>query len=266
LLYDRLPATRRALSHVRIGRRLETAWTGRLDAIASELAEHFDRGHEPGLAIGHHQRAAIKALRRGANEEALNHLRPALDTVGHIADEFERARVEVELLVTLGNVFMATRGFGASEVLEAYSRAEVLCARLGERADIFPALWGQWLFRWGRSELNEAWPLCGRLLALAEKSGDPGLKLQAHHAAWATSFGRGEIMEARVHAEAGLALYDANLHQAMASSYGNHDASACARSFMALSLAFAGEEQRAHAMAESSLAVANCLNDPFSMA
>src|SRR5262249_3425043 len=43
LLYDRLPATRRALTHARVGRRLEAAWAGRLDAIASELAEHFGR-------------------------------------------------------------------------------------------------------------------------------------------------------------------------------------------------------------------------------
>jgi predicted ATPase len=151
-------------------------------------------------------------------------------------------------------------------VLEAYSRAEALCELLGERADIFPALWGQWLFRWGRSEVSDAWRLCGRLLTLAEKSGDPGLKLQAHHAAWATSFGRGELAEVRAHAEDGVALYDAKIHQAMASSYGNHDASTCARSFTALSLALAGEEERARATADTSLAVARGLNDPFSLA
>ena len=151
-------------------------------------------------------------------------------------------------------------------MLEAYSRAEALCERLGERADIFPALWGQWLFRWGRSEIDVAWRLCERLLALAEKSGDAGLKLQAHHAAWATSFGRGKFGEVHVHAEAGLALYDAKIHQAMASSYGNHDASTCARYFAALSLAFAGEEERARAMADSALDIARSLNDPFSLA
>jgi len=57
LLYDRLPATRRAVSHARVGRRLEAAWSSRLDAIAAELAEHFDRGNEPVRAIPHHQRA-----------------------------------------------------------------------------------------------------------------------------------------------------------------------------------------------------------------
>ena len=265
LLYDRLTATRRALCHARVGRRLEAAWTGRLDAIAAELAEHFERGNEPACAIPHHQRAAAKALRRSANEEAIGHLHRALNAIAAIADEDERAKVEIELRISLGAAFMATRGFGASEVLDAYSKAEALCERLGERADIFPALWGQWLFRWGRSEVDAAWELCERLLALAEKSGDVGLKLQAHHASWATSFGRGKLAEVRAHAETGLALYDANIHQAMASSYGNHDASTCARNFTALSLAFAGEAEGAVAVADTALAVARSLNDPFSL-
>jgi predicted ATPase len=136
LLYDRLTATRRALSHARVGRRLEAAWTGRLDAIASELAEHFDRGNEPVRAIPHHQRAAAKALRRSANKEAVGHLQRALDAIGDIAGEAERSRVEVELLIALGAAFFATRGFGAPEALEAYSRAEALCERLVERMDI----------------------------------------------------------------------------------------------------------------------------------
>ncbi len=266
LLYDRLPATRRALCHARVGRRLEAAWAGRLDAIASELAEHFERGNEPARAIPHHQRAADKAMRRSANEEAIGHLRRALDAIGHIAGEVERTRVEVELLIALGAAFFAIRGFGAPEVLEVYSRAEALCEGLGERPEIFPALWGQWLFRWGRSELEAGWRLCERLLALAGKSGDAGLKLQAHHASWATAFGRGRLAEVRVHADAGLALYDARIHQAMASSYGNHDAACCARNFSAMSLALGGDDQGARVMIERSVAAARSLDDPFSLA
>ena len=87
-----------------------------------------------------------------------HHLRRALDAIGHIADDVERARVEVELRVAMGAAFMATRGFGAPEVLEAYSRAEALCDRLGERADLFPAIWGQWMFRTGRGEMDQASP------------------------------------------------------------------------------------------------------------
>src|SRR5262249_47654828 len=110
------------------------------------------------------------------------------------------------------------------------------------------------------------WQLCRRLMALAEKSGDAGFRLQSHHAAWATSFVRGELAETCGHAEAGLALYDAKTHQAIASSYGNHDAGACARNNMAWALALAGDEERARAMADNVLAFAKNLNDPFSLA
>jgi predicted ATPase len=161
---------------------------------------------------------------------------------------------------------MAIRGFGAGKVLEVYARAEALCEGLGERADIFPALWGQWLFRWGRAEIDPAWRLCERLLAMADKSADAGLRLQAHHAAWATSFGRGELKEVHAHAQAGLALYDPKIHPAMASSYGNHDARCCAGYFRALAFALAGERDSAGSMADGAIAFARELSDPFSLA
>ena len=266
LLYDRLPASRRALSHGRVGRRLEAAWAKRLDAVAGELAEHFERGHEHARAIPHHQRAAAKALRRSANEEAINHLGLALQSIGNIADEIERIRVEVELRVALGAAFMASRGFGAPEVLEAYARAEALCDRLGDRMDIFPALWGQWLFRNSRGELGDARRLCNKMLALAARSDSSALKLQAHHAMWSNSFACGELHACITHAEAGLALYDAKRHQASASSYGNHDASCCAHYYAAMALALAGDEKSSRAMIGRALAASKELNDPFSLA
>jgi predicted ATPase len=151
-------------------------------------------------------------------------------------------------------------------VLEACTRAEALCDRLGERVDLFPAIWGQWMFRTGRSETNAARRLCARLLALAEKFDDAGLKLQAHHAMWATSFVCGELAKAREHARSGLALFNAKIHQSMASSYGNHDAACCARNFTAMSLALAGDEEAARAMIDQSIATARGLDDPFSLA
>lgn len=266
LLYDRLPATRRALSHARIGRRLEAAWSGRLEIVASELAEHFERGNEVVRAIPHHQRAAAKALRRSANAEAVGHLRRALDAAGMIADAAERARIEAGLHVALGAAFIATRGFGAPEVLAAYSTAETLCEQAGERADLFPALWGQWMFRTGRGETAAARRLGERLLGQAERFGDTALKIQAHHALWSTSFVCGELATSRAHAQSALALFDAGRHRSMASSYGNHDAACCARNFSAVALALGGDETGARAMIGETLAAARSLDDPFSLA
>jgi DNA-binding winged helix-turn-helix (wHTH) protein/predicted ATPase len=266
LLYERLPATRRALCHVRVGDRIEEAWEGDLDAIGAELAEHFERGGKLTRAIPHHQRAAAKALRRSANEEAIGHFQRALAAIVHLEEELERTKTEIELRVGIGAAYMASRGFGAPEVLEAYARAEALCDRIGERPDIFPAIWGQWAFRHGRGEFDHARRLCAKLLKLAEKSDNTTLKLHAHHALWPTLFSCGELAGACTHAEAGLALYDATIHQATASSYGNHDASTCAYSFGAVSFALQGEEKRAREMIDEALVLTRGLNNHFSLA
>ena len=266
LLYDRLPATRRRLFHARVGQRLELAWNGRLDAIAAELAEHFERANEIARAIPHHQRAAAKALRRSANQEAIVHLRRALQAISHVPNKGERAKIEVELHVGLGAAFIAMRGFGAPEVLAAYAKAEALCDQMGERPDLFPALWGQWMFRAGRGETRVTRRLCNKLLSLADKYDDSSLKIQAHHATWSTAFVCGEFASARAHAADALKLFDPAIHHATASSYGNHDAACCARNFSAMSLALTGDHHAARAMIDEALAAAHSLDDPFSLA
>lgn len=52
----------------------------------------------------------------------------------------------------------------------------------------------------------------------------------------------------------------------MASSYGNHDASCCARNFSAMALALAGDDERAKRQIGQALAAARKLDDPFSLA
>jgi len=52
----------------------------------------------------------------------------------------------------------------------------------------------------------------------------------------------------------------------MASNYGNHDTSTCALSYLGLSLAFEGEDERARSTSDNALTIARGLNDPFSMA
>jgi len=266
LLYEHLPSARRAASHRRLGTRLEQAWARHLDAIAAELGEHFERGGELAKAIPYHQRAAKMALRISANQEAIGHFQRALNALGHVADELERTRIEIDLRVGIGAAFMMTRGFGAPEVLEAYARAEELCDRLGDQPNVFPAIWGQWAFRHGRGEFSYARRLCGKLLALAEKSDSTILKLHAHHAIWPTLFSCGEPRQALEHVEAGLALYDTASHRATAATYGKHDASTCARSFGAVSLALMAEDQPARTMVEDALATATELKDPFTLA
>ena len=122
-------------------------------------------------------------------------------------------------------------------------------------------------FGGAESVVDKAWDFCGRLLALADKVSDTGLKLQAHHAAWATSFGRGELAKIYAHAQSGLALYDAELHRTMASSYGNHDAQQLRPPIYGVDVGARGRGRKcAHYGRRDSLVVAQRLGDPFSLA
>ena len=161
---------------------------------------------------------------------------------------------------------MAMRGFGAPEVADAYDRAEFLCKKLDEHTDLFPSLWGQWLFRWGRSQLDDAEKLGERLLVLGASSGKADLQLQAHHAMWATMFGRGNLVRLRAHAEAGFRLYDPARHRSMASRYGNHDAFCCGHKFLAMSLALGGDAAASRRSTSAALQTAHEYDEPFSLA
>ena len=239
-----------------------------LDAIAAELAEHFERGNEPARAIPHHQRAAAKALRRSANEEAIDHLRRALDAIGHIADEGERTKVEVELQRGDGRRLHGdarlrrARGAGGLRqgrgALRPPGRARRPLSRDLGPVDVPHRPQRDATLRggWARG--------CS---ALAEKFGDAGLKLQAHHAMWSTSFACGELAEACAHAGCGpcaLRRQDSSGH-GVELRQSRRRAAARAISAPWRWRSRARTSARA-AMIDQSLAAARSLDDPFSLA
>ena len=63
---------------------------------------------------------------------------------------------------------------------------------------------------------------------MAEREGDDGLRLQAHHSGWSTSWAGGHPAKAREHADAGRRLYDPEKHASHRFVYGGHDPGACA--------------------------------------
>src|SRR6185503_2883738 len=74
VVYDRVPAARRADLHRRIGERLEAGLRERAVEVATELAMHFERGRDPRRAIRYLQAAGEIATQRHAAREAVAHL------------------------------------------------------------------------------------------------------------------------------------------------------------------------------------------------
>ena len=93
----------------------------------------------------------------------------------------------------------------------------------------FDALYGVWQSTNMAGGSAAASPLSARLLSLTEQEGDDGLRLQAHHSAWATWAFAGDPAKTREHTDAGRLLYDPEKHAYHRFVYGGHDPGACAR-------------------------------------
>ena len=266
VVYDRVPAARRERLHRRIGERLETGLGERTAEAATELAMHFERGRDPQRAIRYLRAAADVATQRSAAREAVAHLSRALELLRAQPNTPERAEQEVALQIALGGPLMAIKGRGAPEVEQTYTRAQDLCRQIADSPQIFPAVWGLFLFHRSRGEIDRAHGFAERLLALARVGDDPALLVQAHHSLWATRFARGELMPVGEHVGQALALYDADRDASLAAVYGNHDPAVCGLGHGAWALELCGEPDHASRMSAEAVARARSLGHPFSEA
>jgi predicted ATPase len=194
------------------------------------------------------------------------HFQSALRLIGNEPAGPGRTEREIKLWIGLGSASMGARGWGTPEAETAYSRARELCRKLGESPAQFPAIWGLWLFYWGRGQLDTAHELAQDLLRLAHTNTQDATLLQAHHAAWATAFSSGDLYNACFHAGEGIRLYDRDRHAATAATYGNHDAGVCARLFLAWASAIIGRTADAVRTSDDAVVLAGAVEHPFSMA
>ena len=98
VLYEDLPAGRRARLHVAAGARLEEAYSHRADEIAPALAAHFVRGGDVRRALPHLAAAARQATERVAAAEALELADTALRLLDGLPEDAERAGWELVFL------------------------------------------------------------------------------------------------------------------------------------------------------------------------
>src|SRR5215813_646381 len=107
-------------------------------------------------AISYWQRAGSRAIQRSADVEAIAHVHRGLALLTALPDTLQRTQHELDFLTTLGPALMATKGYAAAEVVQAYTRARALCHQIGETPDHVPILWNLWLFYLARSEHQTA--------------------------------------------------------------------------------------------------------------
>jgi predicted ATPase len=206
--------------HLRMGERQEVGYGSRAQEIAGELALHFTEGREYRKAIHYLHQASETAIRRSANQEAINLLTKGLELVKTLPATRERVQQELILQLTLGAPLMATKGFAASEVEQAYDRAYTLSQQIGEAPQLFRALWGLYSFHTTRAESQKAREVAEQCLRLAQRAQEPALLMMAYRALGSVLYNLGEFTTAEAHFEQALTYYDPQQHRSLAFSYG----------------------------------------------
>ncbi|WP_437282756.1 protein kinase [Sorangium sp. So ce375] len=258
--YQSLLRSTRQVYHARIAAVLAERTR---DTPPELLARHYTEAALIGPAVAAWQRAGEASLFSSAHAEAIIQLSRGLELLKQLPETKERMRDEITLQTTLGVPLMITRGYAAPEVEAAYARAHALCREAGSSPQLFPALWGLWIFFHVRGDYALAEQHGEQLLALAESTGDAGISLGAHQALGATRFLRGRLREAREHFNKVLALYDPARHLPLAFLFGQ-DAAAFSLSHLAWIAFHLGEPERARSSIAEAIALCEELNQPVS--
>jgi len=262
--YQSLLKSKRRQYHQQIAQVLEERFSETRETQPELLAHHYTEAGLVEQAVPYWQRAGQSAIKRSANNEAINHLTKGLELLKALPDNPERTQQELTLQVTLGVPLQATRGWTAPEVKRAYNRARELCQQVGEAPQLFPVLFALYEFYLVRAEHKAARELAEQCLTLAQSVQDPDLLLQAHFTLGFSLFHLGKLILARQHLEQGIALYDPRQHWSHAFLY-FHDPGVACLSFAAWALWYLGYPDQALKKSQEALTLAQELAHSFSL-
>jgi class 3 adenylate cyclase/predicted ATPase len=260
--YQSLLRSTREQSHRRIARTLAERFPDIADTRPELVAHHYSEGGLVGEAVTYWHLAGMRALERFANEDAIRYLTQALRGLGDI-DAGARRRRELDLQIALAGAFHSAKGQAAPEVASAYERARELCAGPEDARQHFRVLLGLYRCYGGRGQAVAA-ELVEELYALAERSRDPDLLVEAHMARGTMLLGGGALVEALTHLDRASAIYDRERHRSHAVMY-NVDPGVVSHSRASWALWALGYPDQALARSGEGLALGRAQGHPNSL-
>lgn len=262
--YAELGPARRRLLHRRVAQALESVHAVNLDAVSGRIAMHYDMGGRPDLAVPLYQRAAERAIRLYANDEAVALLRRALALVQGLPEDRSRIERELVMRIAIGVPLVALEGYAAPEVQDTYTRAVELCRLLG-RPPGPPVLRALAIAAVTRSEPKRAYEFGEQLLARAGEERDPVLSVESNYVLGVARFWLGDFADARQRLEEAISSYDRSRHSTHVALYSQDPGVVCGIR-LAYALWFLGFPEQAARLRDQSLALARELAHPYSLA
>ena len=206
--YESLLKSTRKQYHQQIAEVLERNFLELKESAPELLAQHFTACGFTPKALEYWDKARKRALERAAYREAIVHLRKALEVLENLPDKSASQKIELNFQLSLAGAYMAIEGWASREVEVCCVRAQELCLELKDYERLVEALWGLWTVRFLRGELDEAPEIADQVLNMALGANHKMLQVMGHHAVGFTKYYRGELLEAKNHATAGIDLFD----------------------------------------------------------
>ncbi|WP_152553503.1 ATP-binding protein [Erythrobacter longus] len=136
IAYSTLVRGERREYNARLLEALEKDANAQSSIDAERWAHYAKEADQPARAIHYWLLAGQDSLRMFAMNEAEARLRRGIDLINQVGDPRERARLELELLLTLGKVLLAQVGHANPETGKVFARAKILAEERGDRAKL----------------------------------------------------------------------------------------------------------------------------------
>jgi predicted ATPase/class 3 adenylate cyclase len=216
---------RRAL-HASIAETLERQFTEIAENQPELLARHFTEAGLIEKASGLWGKAGQRSVARSALVEAVEQLTRALDQIAALPTTPTLRREQIKLQVALITPLTHVKGYAAPETKAAAERARLLIEQteaLGEALEdpllLLSVLYGFWvtsLLAFNGDVMRE---LAAQFFALAEKQGATVPLMIGHRLMGISLLHTGDIAEAGLQFDHGIALYDPAEHRPLATRF-----------------------------------------------
>ena len=262
--YESLLKSSRVLHHQRIAEVLERSFPEIVKREPERVAQHFGAGRRPEKATQYWATAGRQSLQRNAHVEAAAHLHNAIGALGEAQEAEDRALQELDLLLALGPAQIAAKGYASPDVEATWTRAQSLCATIGDVPQQFPALFGLWMFHCVRANHANALGLSSDVSRRADAAGIEDLRLEAHLAAGISHFFLADFAAAASNFEACIAMYDRERHAAHRFQFGQ-DPAVVALNYSCWMQWIGGDGAKALETSARAVDLARSLDHPFTL-
>ncbi|TMA72506.1 MAG: hypothetical protein E6J77_25275 [Deltaproteobacteria bacterium] len=259
--YASLLKSRRRELHRRVAEVLLARFPESADGQPELVAHHHTEAGDFEPAVAAWQQAAEQAFAHSALQEAAAHYASALAALARLPESAERNQRELLLQIAFAGVLVMTKGYSAPETAQVTARARELGARHGDPAQLLMILMGHWVGTLTRGHLSAAQALADQILESAELDARPPSLVFGHLAQGITRSHRGDRLNARVHLEKAVRLYDPE--EAFA---GSVDPGVLAWTYAAVAAWQLGFADASHARLREGLALARRLGTPQDVA